>query len=87
MLQTIAGADSNRIQLYAFTRQGQLRWVRTYASHMRRELAQGLAEAPDGGYYFSTISRGLAPGAVTSLLKVDSLGQVQWARTYASGPR
>jgi hypothetical protein len=51
---------------------------------MRRELAQGMAEAPDGGCYISTISKGSPPGAVTSLLKVDSLGRVQWLRTYAS---
>jgi hypothetical protein len=84
IVQTVAGTDSNRIQLYAFTRRGQLRWVRTYASHMRNELAQGLTEAPDGGYYISTISRGSPPVPITSLLKVDSLGRAQWQRSYAS---
>jgi hypothetical protein len=84
VLNTVAGSDSNRIQLYAFTRRGQLRWVRTYASHMRRELAQGLSEAHDGGCYISTISKGSPPVPITSLLKVDSLGQVQWQRSYAS---
>jgi hypothetical protein len=76
--------DSLRVRLYAYTRQGQLRWARTYASHGVSELAQGLSEAPDGGMYISTISGGAAPIPITSLLKVDSLGRVKWQRTYAS---
>jgi hypothetical protein len=84
VLHTVASPDSNRIQLYAFTRRGQLRWVRTYASHVRSERARGLVEAPDGGAYLSTECAGANILPRTCLLKVDSLGRVQWQRTYAS---
>lgn len=76
--------DSVRVRLYAYTRQGQLRWARAYTSRSAYVLAQGLAEAPDGGMYISTISGGAAPLPITSLLKVDSIGQVKWRRIYAS---
>jgi hypothetical protein len=76
--------DSTHVRLYAFTRWGQLRWARTYGTQYMPGLAQGLAEAPDGGLYLSTIARGLPGTSITSLSKVDSLGQLKWQRTYAS---
>jgi hypothetical protein len=80
---TTTGPDSSRLQLYEFTRRGQLRWVRDYASHNGQDFAQGLAEAPDRGAYLINVVNGRD---ITSLLKVDSLGREQWQRTYASNP-
>ncbi|RZK25621.1 MAG: hypothetical protein EOO63_15775, partial [Hymenobacter sp.] len=76
--------DSIRVRLLTYTRRGQLRWARTYASQSMPGLAQGLSEASDGGLYLSTIARGSLNSATTSLSKVDSLGRLKWQRTYAS---
>jgi hypothetical protein len=86
VVQSIATFDSSRVRLYTFSRRGHLLWARTYANPpiAINERVQGLTEAPDGGTYITTgyTNSGYQPR--TCLLKVDSLGRLQWRRLYAS---
>lgn len=86
VVQSIATVDSSRVRLYAFSRRGQLRWSRTYAYPFIsiNGQARGVVEAPDGGVYITTDYPDSGYQPRTCLLKVDSLGRLQWRRIYAS---
>ncbi|HEX8330414.1 MAG TPA: T9SS type A sorting domain-containing protein [Hymenobacter sp.] len=81
--RTFTNRDSLRFGMQLFNRDGTLRWFRAIRPQTESEGATSLIEAPGNGFFIiggQTNGRG---GSNTFLLRLDSLGQVQWRRVYS----
>ena len=81
---TSSGNDSARVQLWSYSRRGQLHWTQVYRSKLQVEAAYGLLESPNQGAYFNSIFGGNIY-LRSRLTRIDSLGRMQWQRTYSNG--
>ncbi|HEX8330412.1 MAG TPA: T9SS type A sorting domain-containing protein [Hymenobacter sp.] len=74
--------DSIRIVLSLFNRDGSTRWRRVVPPQSSGEGVSGVIEAPGAGFFlFGGQSNGQG-GNHSFVIRLDSLGQVQWRRTY-----
>ena len=81
-LAAASNRDSARIVLQLFNRNGTPRWRRVVPPQSYYEGASGLIEAPGGGFYVCGSQANGRGSGNPFLFRIDSLGQVQWRRTY-----
>lgn len=64
---------------------GNIKWAKTYGG-TANDFAEGIAITPDGGAVIvGTTEGGYVGGRDACLLKVDSVGNLQWAKAYGDG--
>ena len=80
------GAGSGDIFAIKFASDGTLVWQKTWGTS-EGEGGDGVAVAQDGSIYVAGVGprSGAIGGANVVLLKIDSIGNLVWQRTYAAG--
>ena len=82
---TVAQNSTMDIYLYKFDPFGTLEWSKRYGGS-NTDIIRDVKATPDGGFVMAGNTLSFSPGGWNYLLiKVDSLGNVEWSNTYDSG--
>ncbi|MBX3177744.1 MAG: Ig-like domain-containing protein [Candidatus Hydrogenedentes bacterium] len=80
----VSGFSFSDMYLIKLDSAGNQQWSRTYGGDFSDE-AHAIAVTPDGGYVLAGYTESFGAGGLDIyLVKLNSLGDVQWTRTYGS---
>ena len=79
---TITNGDSIRFGVQLFNRNGTSRWFRSIRPQTSNEGVTGLIEAPGNGFFIVGFQTSGMGNNNAFLMRIDSLGNVQWRRSY-----